>query len=226
MQADEWVTRWNSEMFPTLICLHIIVHLVPLLVNQELARVINETHTLDVTTLVVLTDVDIANPLWVTEHMLHVVLCACVACTNIRTWYVISEVHPQTKQMLTCTDFNANQSNLFLQVKVLQLGDSWPLEPVLIAWTKGLQLFDLGHPELSSLVEHVTPDWRLWDDLCSVCWNRWSLSHNGLGTALQDLTTTEVTLARRCLLTFGSSCQSLVKLLWLGEINYSAVRSL
>ena len=90
--------------------------------------------------------------------MLHIVLCACVACTNIRTRYVISEVHPQAKKMLTCTDFNANQSDLFLQVKVLQLGDSWPLEPVLIAWTKGLQLFDLRHPELSSLVEHVTPD--------------------------------------------------------------------
>ena len=42
---------------------------------------------------------------------------------------------------------------------------------------------------------------------------------------MQDLTTTEVTLARRCLLTFGSSCQSLVKLLWLSEINDSAVRS-
>ena len=63
MQADERVTRWNSEMFPTLVCLHIIVHLVPLLVNQELARVINETHTLDVTTLVVLANVDIANAL-------------------------------------------------------------------------------------------------------------------------------------------------------------------
>ena len=70
-------------MLPPLVRLHIIVNFVPLLVDEELAGVVHEAHTLYVASLVILADVNVADSFRVAESMLDVVLLACITSTNV-----------------------------------------------------------------------------------------------------------------------------------------------
>ena len=114
MQADQLVTWRNPEMLPSLISLHIVVYFVPLLVEKELARLVNKTHALNVTALIVLADIYIGHPFSITEHMLDILLLACLTGTHKWRRNVVGKVHSQAIQVLACTNLDSNEPNLFL----------------------------------------------------------------------------------------------------------------
>ena len=82
MQADQLMTGRNPEMLPSLIGLHVVVYFVPLLVEKELAGLVDKAHALNVTTLIVLADIYVGHMISIAENMLDILLLACLTSTH------------------------------------------------------------------------------------------------------------------------------------------------